>query len=173
MKKTFIIFLSLVLVSCYKVPSTTIYTDRNVNLEKNNVNVELIVNCSKIDIYGLYFHTVCNNFTLVVLNKNIQNIEINWNKSFYIENRQTNGGFLYGGITYLLRNAPKQNDIVFSNRNFSRVIYPINLTEFSSGNWQHNQFPLGEIGIYLTLVIDKKEVEYKLVNQLKKKEEIL
>ena len=59
MKKTFIIFLSLVLVSCAKVPSTTIYTDRNVNLEKNNVNVELIVNCSKIDILNyLYVYEV-------------------------------------------------------------------------------------------------------------------
>ena len=172
MKKIFFLLTILTLVGCAPVPSTTKYTDKDVYIEKNNVKVGLIVNCSKLQLLG-YFDTYCNNFTLVIQNKNNQNIEVNWNKSFYISNGQSNGGLMFGGITYLLRNAPKQNDIIFSNNNFSKIIYPINLVEFSSGKWIHTEFPLSEIGVYLTLLIDKKEVDYKLTNIIKIKKEIL
>ena len=119
--KKLLLLIFLTVISCAPIPSTTKFTDKNVSIEKNNVNVGLIVNCSKLQLLG-YFDTYCNNFTLVIQNKNNQNIEVNWNKSFYISNGQSNGGFMYGGITYLLRNAPKQNDIIFANNNFSKIV---------------------------------------------------
>ena len=175
MKKIFSTLIILTVIGCAKIPSTTKYTDKHAYLEKSNVNVGLIVNCHKLELLG-YFNTYCDNLTLIVQNKNNQNIEINWDKTFFVSNNQTNGGFMFAGIPYIARNASKPNDIVFSNNNFQKVIYPNNLVEYSSvssGGWVHRDVPLGEIGIYLTLIIDKKEVSYKLTNQLKVKKEIL
>jgi group I intron endonuclease len=97
------------------------------------------------------------------------------NKSRYPNGyNQTDGGFMFGGIPYITRTSKKANDVVFPNGNFAKVIYPNNFVYYSSSSgWIHKDLPIGEIGIYLTLIIDKKEVEYKLMNELKIKKEIL
>ena len=173
MKKIFFLLTILTLVGCAPVPSTTKYTDKDVYVEKNNVKVGLSVNCRKLKLLG-YFDTYCDNLTLVVQNKNNQNIEINWDKTFFVSNNQTDGGFMFGVIPYITRNSKKANDVVFPNGNFAKVIYPNNFVYYSSSSgWIHKDLPIGEIGIYLTLIIDKKEVEYKLMNELKIKKEIL
>ena len=175
MKKIFSTLIILTLVGCAPIPSTTKYTEKHAYLEKSDVNIGLIVNCRKLELIG-HVDTYCDNLTLVVQNKTNQNIEINWDKTFFISNNQTNGGFMFGGISYIARNARKPNDIVFSKHNFQKIIYPNNLVEYSSvvsSGWVHRDLPIGEIGIYLTLIIDRKEVEYKLTNQLKVKKEIL
>jgi hypothetical protein len=171
MKKIFFLLTILTLVGCAPIPSTTKYTDKDVYIEKNNVKVGLSVNCRKTQGIG-YFDTYCDNLTLFIQNKTNQNIEVNWDKTFFISNNQTHGGFMFSGIPYIARNAKKPNDVVFLNSVFQKVIYPNNLVDYSSG-WVHRELPMGDIGVYLTLIIDRKEVDYKLTNQLKIKKEIL
>ena len=62
--------------------------------------------------------------------------------------------------------------IIFPNGSYTQILYPSNLVEFSSyasSGWIHNQLQLGNHGIYLTLIINDKEVEYKLNTELKEK----
>ena len=79
---------------------------------------------------------------------------------------------MYGGIQYISRNNPRQNDVIFPNGSYTKIIFPNNLVDFSSSSgsgWYHKSIPLGVNGIYLTLIINGKEVDYKLNSELKEK----
>lgn len=124
-------------------------------------DTKLIPNCSADGI--------CNSFVLEIKNKSDKNIELNWNKTLYIHNGQTSGGFMFEGVLYAERNNPKSPDILFSKSTFLKEIYPNNLVEYVSGrhgSWNNKVFPLGENGIFLTLVIDDKEVTQKLTTRV-------
>lgn len=143
------------------------FTDKPASISTNDVAIIFDVNCEMP-----YIVSYCQNFSLGISNKTNKNILINWNKSYYIRNNQTQGGFMYSGIQYLLRNTPRQNDIIFPNGSYTKILYPSNLVEYSSyasSGWIHNQLQLGNHGIYLTLIINDKEVEYKLNTELKEK----
>lgn len=104
-------------------------------------------------------------FVLAVINKSKKNIEINWNKTLYVANNQTSGGFMFEGVVYRERNSPKQPDVVFVGGNLVKTIWPNALVEFESGKyggWRHKHLWEGEHGVYLTLSIDGKEVSEKL-----------
>jgi len=104
-------------------------------------------------------------FVLSVKNKSKKNIEINWNKTLYVTNNQTSGGFMFEGIVYNERNNPKQPDVVFAGGNLVKIILPNALVEFESGRYGgwRNRFMLeGEHGVYLTLLIDGKEINERL-----------
>jgi hypothetical protein len=143
------------------------FTDKPASISTNDVAIVFDVNCEMP-----YIVSYCQNLSLGISNKTNKNILINWNKSYYIRNNQTQGGFMYSGIQYLLRNTHRQNDIIFPNGSYTQILYPSNLVEFSSyasSGWIHNQLQLGNHGIYLTLIINDKEVEYKLNTELKEK----
>jgi len=111
----------------------------------------------------------CEKFRLSVKNKTDKNIELNWNKTLYIVNGQTSGGFMFEGIVYRDRNSPKSPDIIFANGELTKGIWPNNLVGFSSGKyggWRHGSMPRGENGVYLTVNIDGKEISEKLTLSL-------
>lgn len=110
----------------------------------------------------------CDAFTLKVTNKTSKNIEINWNKTAYISNGQTSGGFMYEGVSYRDRAAQKSPDILFANSSMTKDIWPNNLVTFLSGayGWIHLRMTEGENGIYLSTTIDGKEVSEKLTVNL-------
>lgn len=114
---------------------------------------------SCLDRYG------CEAFQLNVKNKTEKNLELNWNKTLYIVNGQTSGGFMFEGVVYMDRNNPKPPDIIFPSGVLSKVIWPNNLVSFSSGRyggWRQGEMPEGENGVYLTISVEGKEVSEKL-----------
>ena len=103
-----------------------------------------------------------NGFSLSVKNRSTKNIEVNWNKSLYVANGITSGGFMFDGVVYKDRNNPKQSDIVFPGIEFKKVIYPNSLVNFSLGNWRHPLMNEGEHGAFVTLTVDGKDVGERL-----------
>jgi hypothetical protein len=104
-------------------------------------------------------------FLLRVENKTLKDLELDWNKTLFIENGKTNGGFMFEGIVYKDRNNPKPPDIIFGNSIFEKVIFPNNLVFFLSDmrpRWGHTPFHLGENGVYLTIKVDGREINQKL-----------
>jgi hypothetical protein len=110
----------------------------------------------------------CQSFNLKLVNKTDKNIEINWNKTLYINKGQTSGDFMFEGIVYKDRNNPKLPDIIFPKVEFNKVIYPNNLISFYR-SWYHNNMQQGENGVYLSVVIDGKEINEKLTVNLSAK----
>lgn len=112
-------------------------------------------------------------FILKINNKTNNDIELDWNKTYFIDNGKTNGGFMFEGIVFKDRNNPKVSDIIFANGQFSKVIYPNNYVVFSTtgsySNWEHNGFGVGEFGIYLTYKIDNKEIKEKAFVKVREK----
>lgn len=101
-------------------------------------------------------------FDLRIKNKSSLDIELDWNKTLYIENGKTNGGFMFEGIVYRDRNNPKHPDIIFAGSEFKKTIYPNNLVTFYEG-WHHYRIPSGQNGIYLTIRANEKEINKKII----------
>jgi len=117
----------------------------------------------RADLYPTHFSfRGCDGFHIVIKNKTEKNLEINWNRTLYMANGQTNGTFMYDGILYKDRNANKPPDFVLPKGNFEKKIYPANLVTFSDSNWIHLPIGQGNHGIFLSLVIDGKEINETL-----------
>lgn len=108
-------------------------------------------------------------FKLSVENKTKKNIEIVWDKTFFVTNGSTSGGFMFDGIIYRDRNNQKPNDIVFGNSTFNRLILPNNLLEYiASVGWLHKIIPPGETGVYITMIVDGKEINERVIINIQK-----
>lgn len=103
-----------------------------------------------------------NAFNLTVRNKSAKNIEINWNKTLYVSDGITSGGFMFEGIVYKDRNNQKQSDIAFPGVEFKKTIFPNSLVNFSLGDWRHPLMKEGEHGALIVFVIDGKEFAERL-----------
>jgi hypothetical protein len=101
-------------------------------------------------------------FDLTIKNKTSGDIELDWNKTIYIENNQTKGGFMFEGVVYKDRNNPKPPDIIFSGSEFRKTIWPNALVSFYR-SWHHDAIPSGQNGVYLTVKIKDKEVKEKIL----------
>jgi len=101
-------------------------------------------------------------FSLTILNTTDQDIEIDWNKTLFINNGQTSGGFMFEGVVYKDRNNQKNPDIIFGKNIFSKTIWPNNLVSYVSGQyggWRHTPMSPGENGV--SLVIKTKDQELR------------
>jgi len=113
----------------------------------------------------------CKGFLLTIENKTDKDLELIWDKTLYIDNGQTSGGFMYEGIIYKDRNNPKPPDIIFAKNTFTRSIYPNNLIRFQSGRfakWLHDSMSSGAQGVYLTVKLGNNEIREKLILNLYK-----
>ncbi len=64
------------------------------------------------------------NFFIVITNKTKNDIRVIWNDSYFIDNGQANGGFMFEGIRYIDRNTPKQDWLIFPNSSASKTVVP-------------------------------------------------
>jgi hypothetical protein len=101
-------------------------------------------------------------FKLIIRNKTTEGIKLDWNKTLYIENGQTKGGFMFEGITYEDRDKPKPLDIISAGSVFEKIIYPSSLV-LLSGWWYHSRIPPGNNGIYLTIRVNEKEIKETII----------
>lgn len=81
----------------------------------------------------------CDRLALVIRNKTNSNLEVNWNKTLFITNGQTSGGFIFEGVVYKDRNNQKAPDIVFANGSMTKTIWPNNLGIFVVDNTADGQ----------------------------------
>ena len=109
-------------------------------------------------------------FLLTIVNKTDKPIELNWNKTLFINGGQTSGGFMYEGIIFAKRDEQKPNDVVFPKGTYQKEIWPNNLVNYDSGRygagWVHWSMNAGINGVYLTTVVDGKEINEKLIVDL-------
>lgn len=121
--------------------------------------------CSKSSIskdeYTVEIDDNITNYTLYVNNKSKNDIEIDWNRTSFIRNGQTDGNF-----KYIDRNSPKKTTLITSGTSMKISIYPNNLTYFQSGqygDWRNFNIPDGENGIYLVFKQGSKEYRERLL----------
>ncbi|MBW2631019.1 MAG: hypothetical protein JRC90_04525 [Deltaproteobacteria bacterium] len=103
-----------------------------------------------------------NGFRLKINNRTRHDLELNWDKTLYLDKDMTNGGVMFEGILYKERNAQKSPDIIFASSTFEKKIFPNNLVEFAGNHWIHRPLPGGYQGVYLTIVSNGKEIHEKV-----------
>jgi len=99
-------------------------------------------------------------FILKIENTSEKDIRLDWNKTMFIQDGQTDGGFMFVGVVYSKRNDPKQADIIFADSTFEKKIWPNSRVFYSGGEygsgWNNGELT-GESGIYLSLEVEGKE----------------
>ncbi|NTV01906.1 MAG: hypothetical protein HGB04_03860 [Chlorobiaceae bacterium] len=113
----------------------------------------------------------CNSFVLMVKNNSDKDITIVWDKTLFIDNSQTRGTFMFEGVRYIERDAPKPSDLVLSGGSLSKEIYPNILVYYVSGQyggWRHKPMRDGYYGVYLAAVVDGKPINEKLMIKIQK-----
>lgn len=111
----------------------------------------------------------CKSFSLVVKNKTNKNIELNWNKTFFINKGQVSGRFMLADTQYTDRGNARVSDVIFPGGVLRKNIWPNTLVYFSNvggmyGGWTNLEIPKNrEIGIYLTINIDGVETSRKII----------
>ena len=118
-------------------------------------------------------HKFFVSFRLSVINRTGKNFEIDWNKTKYIHNGRTRGGFVFKGIKPEdIRNSTIPADTILAEDTFSKVISPYKLVaraplrESSVGGTESSIYPgilpAGENGILLVVRLNGKEVVEKI-----------
>jgi len=131
-------------------------------VDNNKYYSSQITPFSSLTSPGFGIDTGYNGFILNIHNHTDKILKLDWDKTYYILNGQTYGGFMFEGIVYRERNNPKPPDIIFPNGKLLKNIWPNNLVSFSGKYWHNEEFPEGENGVYLTLIADGKEINEKL-----------
>lgn len=105
-------------------------------------------------------------FNINIENKSNNDIEIDWNKTSFIENQIMNGNFMYNGIAPINSNNKRPPEIIPAECSINKNIVPaINLI-----NWENiKDLADGEIGIYLVYKINEVEKRTKLLINHKNK----
>lgn len=155
-KRLLILIFILLVSGCVPIPQ---YMTTSTPLIQTVENEYFTASLSPMFSYGS-----CISFTLLVKNKTEKDIEIDWNKTSYIDNGQTRGGFMYEGVIYKDRNNLKPPDFVLSGGSLQKTIWPnIRLDYSSYFGWVHGYMKEGEHGALLVGIIDGKEVREKML----------
>ncbi len=101
---------------------------------------------------------------LTVKNKSSKNIEIDWNKTLFIDpSGGTNGLFTFGTEHYYEdKDFKYPATLIFPGTAIERTLYPVAHRYFVRSGWKWNKLDLGTNGIFLTTLIDGKEVSEKM-----------
>lgn len=142
----------------------TEYTFSNMEVPSKNKDLSFSITPTGKSISAGY-----SAFILEIENKTNRDMEIDWNRTNYVKNNSTNGTFMFEGILYKDRNAPKSNDVIFANSTFQKVIYPNNYVNFDSYGWSHYGTGSGVQGAYVTIIDDKKIIKEKVLVDIQEK----
>ena len=164
--------LCVLVVGCATIPSQTATTTSRPVKYSCASNIQT---CSN-EFYDAYITPIFSKkysgaegyigFELAIENKGDEDLELDWNRTLFIQHGRTNGGFMFEGVVYRDRNNPKPPDIIFSGSRFSKQILPSNLVYFSrgsSGGWRHKFMGTGACGISLSIKVDGREVREKML----------
>jgi hypothetical protein len=108
-------------------------------------------------------------FLLTVQNKTDDVIVLDWNVSQFIENDRENGGFIFSGVMYSMKDDPKAPDLITANSTFKKYLLPLAHLEDTKQGWQHTPMKQGVNGMLLAVRIGDKLMQEKLTVTLTKK----
>jgi hypothetical protein len=149
------------------VQSTPKYTPPPPAIYKSNPEVVTISN-EFFDV-KMSIGKIPDGFILEITNKTKKDMEVDWNKTQYIEGNSTKGGFMYEGIVYSKRTENKPPDVIFPGITLKKKILPNSNVEYlSSIHMWFNKPIIGDAGVYLVINIDGKEVKEKLLMNIVK-----
>ena len=118
MKKLFTAFVSIaVLTGCATKPHTP-KNPPSASIVGKAVTGTLIAVCEDGDLDD------CKSFELTLNNKTENVLEIDWNRSYYINNGRADGGLYYDGIVVAQRNNPRSPEIILPNSFFQKKLVP-------------------------------------------------
>ena len=163
-----ILFL-LLLTGC--APITKIWTSNPVIQTSGNQYYEAQIETLKKDQKGEYNFFVL--FRLTVKNRTEKKLEIDWNKTRYIYNGRTRGGFVFKGIKAEdIKNLTIPFDIVSPGHTFSKDIAPVKLIAWAplrdqsvgknESGFSPGVIPEGENGINLVVRLNGQEIREKI-----------
>jgi hypothetical protein len=107
-------------------------------------------------------------FRLMVTNRTDKDLEIDWNRTRYVESGIRHGGFVWQGIDpKQVREASVPPDIIPPGKTFSRVIYPHKKIAYAPGyqkGWelQGGLLPEGENGIDLVVTQNGQVTRHRI-----------
>ena len=173
-----LILLLLLLTEC--APKTKIWTSNPVIQTSGNQYYEAQVETLKRDKKREYNFFVL--FRLTVKNRTEKNLEIDWNKTRYIYNGRTRGGFVFTGIKAEdIKNLTIPFDIVFPGHTFSKEIAPIKLIAWAplrdrsvgkdESSLSPGIIPEGENGIFLVVRQNGQEIREKITLNIETKDD--
>lgn len=160
-----------VLQGCTTTGAEYAWKNHQTNEPSNNDTFDATVSLSSCnELWG-----TCKAFFLVVKNKTNKDMELNWNKTLFIDHGQTSGRFMLEGTQYSNRNNERSSDVIFAGGTLRKNIWPNSLVYYSNvggrfGGWTNLEIPKNrEIGIYLTIDIDGVEVNRKIIGSFSEK----
>ena len=106
----------------------------------------------------------CKMFELTLNNLTNETVEIDWNRSYYINNSKADGGLYFDGIVVAQRNNPRSPDIILPGTQFTKNLVPnnhLNLALFPLAHWETKTMVGPSQGVYLTI---KTKTEEKIIN---------
>jgi hypothetical protein len=115
-------------------------------------NVELSVYCEKDG---------CSGFNLFLENKTNKDLEIDWSRTFYLNQGKESGGFVFEGIILRDKNLRSPPEIVVAHGVLSKRITPESLVYHDIG-WKYRTMGPGDHGILLTVKADGREIRERL-----------
>jgi hypothetical protein len=107
-------------------------------------------------------------FRLMVTNRTDKDLEIDWNRTRYVESGIRHGGFVWQGIDpEQVRDASIPPDIISPGNTFSRVIFPHKKIAYAPGyqrGWklQGGLLPEGENGIDLVVRQNGRVIRHRI-----------
>ncbi len=108
----------------------------------------------------------CKTFDLYIFNKSNKDIKLDWNKTAFISNGQTSGGFLQKGVVIRDRNNLRPPSVIFASSKFVAHVAPNISMDFKVLGWEIKPIPAGEAGFYLVMEVDGKDVPMKMTTQV-------
>ena len=153
MKKLFLLLMAVAclgLAGCFHAPTFT------VNTSKSTYNDDTVF-VSIEPIQEGYFY---KSFLLEITNKTEEALKLSWDNSYFIDNGEAKGSFMFEGVMYIKRDEPKQDLLILPKSFVSKYIYPtINVMSYA-GSWFHKKLN-GECGVYLNITGEnyKKNIE--------------
>lgn len=107
----------------------------------------------------------CYGFKIGLTNNTDKPVEIDWNRSYYTQNGQTNGGLMSAGVVIAQRNLMRPPDVILPSGSYLKTVWPSNFTMLRIGlttiDWINELLPEGRQGVYLTLKQGNKEAFIK------------
>lgn len=142
----------LVLTSCVTAP-----VSRSDPKYQFIVTKDYYVSITPIHTKNYYYA-----FRLIVKNHTDEELAVDWNKTEYIFEEESNGGFMFDGIEYKDREERKPRGIVPPNDIFIKTIWPNALVE-KNKDWSHQPMDDGRHGIEITIIGNNKVYKEKLM----------
>ena len=143
--------------------SKSIFEDKDILIKIEPLSTEALLLLSDNNLKNSF-----NGFILTIENKTPHELILDWNKTYFLDNGQAKGGFMFEEVSYSKRNEPKQPLLVlpkskraieiYPNINVYMKVLPYQNKYYTGGSFlQCKPMSGGSYGLYATVNIKNKE----------------